>query len=424
MRGAAHRPARSQGRTATLSAVAAVGLSIVGALNAEEIQRYSPLDLTLAVMLLGGCCFAYSLVHRTWSKGTTIGLYVAATWVPAALMTHMNPFGSEKTTQLFTIGLLSFLLGCHFGPSDAFLARVARFSVVVGLSVAAAMFLIGTPGSQGRLAIFDLNPIGLGRITGLAAVLLLLGLREQSPTWKGIRVALALFAAYITFQTQSQGPFAAIWLAVALGLFLKRERRAASTLVALGGAATLMLFSDVITRRITATAATDTSSLDRFELYKASWRIFTEHPAGIGWGNLFNYLPSSARVPALGIEQHSHNIVLEIAVEGGIIALSGFLLVVAFGFAGVAAHVSETGDQRYVGMWVYALAIAMTSGNLPGNRFTLLMLGIGVALYANRRSSVDDADSPRPTAQRPRARRPGVRPTSARRQPARQPWQS
>ena len=367
-----------------LPVIAAVGLSVVGAINAPEVQRLVPLDLTLGSMGLASLCICIAFTRGPTRKGAVAGLAFALTWVPAALMPHMNTFGSEKTTQLFTVGLLALILGSQFGHLDSFLRRFAGASITVGVLLAGVLLAFGNTAQQGRLAIFDLNPIGLGRITGMAALLLLLSLPGRPASRKATILPLALFCAYITYQTQSMGPFGAIWVAAAVAMFLKKERRSSAVIFGLGAGMMALVASGAIASRINQSAASDKSSLDRFELYEASWQIFTQHLGGIGWGNLYAYLPESARVSALGIEQHSHNIVMEVAVEGGIVALIGLVAAAGMGLIGLLAHGAASGDQRPMGMWLYAIAIAMTSGNLPGNRVTLVMLGVGLALYVAR----------------------------------------
>jgi hypothetical protein len=367
--------------------VAAVALSSVGAMNAPELQKYVSLDLTLLAMLLATVVVVASVAMQGLHRGTAYGLVMAATWIPASLTTHLNAYGSEKTIQIFTVGLLSVVLGCQLGPAPEFLSRVAKGFAAFGVVVAVAMLLLGNTSPQGRLTLFDLNPIGIGRITGLAAVILLLSLPGQSPPHRLVAAGLATLTAYVTFETQSQAPFGAIFIATAIAVFLKRERRAGSVIAVLGLGTVLMMSAGSVVERLTTSAQQDVSSLDRLELYRASWDIFTDHPGGIGWGNLWNYLPPTAVVRAQGIEQHSHNMILEVATEGGFIALLGLLVALAAGLAGVMSHAASSGDRRVLGMWLFAVSIAMTSGNLPGNRLTMLMLGVGIGLYAASRST-------------------------------------
>ena len=77
---------------------------------------------------------------------------------------------------------------------------------------------------------------------------------------------------------------------------------------------------------------------------------------------------------------YPHNIFLEVAVEGGWIALLAFVVFVAVCLRALVRNSVDLKGRCFLALGVYWLLVAQTSSDLNGNRMTWIALAAGLAL--------------------------------------------
>ena len=373
-----------------LSAVILLSLgNLVLPASAQNLLIVDYLVIAIALCLVGILANLHVIALRF---GRVVPFLLFLTFASAGFMGSISEYGTLKA-QALVIALVLAISGLAF-RSDAWLAKhLVLVCLTLATLLSVATLLFGGLSASGRLAIFDLSPISIARVTGIAVVLSvgsLLG-TERISKRKGIGLtSLAILGTVATIATGSRGPLVAAIVAIAaMIVFLAWKRRMSLRTVASLVAATGLA--------LMATIASDSTGLERVEsaadsgrvlLYSDSLDVALDHPLGIGWGNLASHVLSF--MPAANGALYSHNVFLEIWVEAGVLALLAFVLLVLFALKNAFRASSRGVDfLMLAGLLVYALANAQFSSDIIGNRMMWLFLGIGLAVGA--------ASSPRKT---------------------------
>jgi O-antigen ligase len=195
-------------------------------------------------------------------------------------------------------------------------------------------------------------------------------------------LAAVVVCAIVTSATGSRGPIVSIIVAVATVAFLtlrSRDVHAKSLVImmaVLGTAIGLALhlnpsgFSRVL----------DGGDSGRSGIYSFTLTEAVSNPDGIGWGG---FATVAWRWGSDGDRIYPHNILLELLVEGGVIAFLGFALVFTFAvWRGTRSYLLSKDRVECValGVYLYALTNAQFSSDLVGNRMLWVSLGLGLAL--------------------------------------------
>jgi O-antigen ligase len=132
----------------------------------------------------------------------------------------------------------------------------------------------------------------------------------------------------------------------------------------------------------------------RSDLYAQTWDIIREQPiVGIGWGNfplyIFDYASDDGTL-------YPHNILLEVWMEGGILALLGFLVLSFFALIrAYRAALDRAWSSALFGLLVYALINALFSSDIVGNRLMWILIIVAV-LTGARKTKPTVLSHPRP----------------------------
>jgi O-antigen ligase len=229
------------------------------------------------------------------------------------------------------------------------------------------------------------NPIALSRVACLAFVILSIAALRSKGTRRLLALAGVTLSAVAAVSTGSRGPFASAVVAVVLvTLMTKREGGRAGTIVSF---VVLALAAWQSVAQFAPTGALDRiaaaqgeGDFSRIRLLAESGQIFMEHPFGVGWGNIGDYLSVSARVPEQGLQQYPHNVIAEVAAEGGILALAGLMILLVASWRRLRTDATAPQGQALLALWILAVGSAMTSSDVLGDRLMWMMIGVGLAL--------------------------------------------
>jgi len=111
----------------------------------------------------------------------------------------------------------------------------------------------------------------------------------------------------------------------------------------------------------------DDSTESRFELWEAAWRMFSDHPLGVGLGHfkrmIGQYAPTYAGMDA-------HNFYVLFLAETGVVGVS-LLAATVLSLAWLAWHIGKlatTAESRAVAIGFQLSVVAALAGNLYGSR--------------------------------------------------------
>jgi len=260
-----------------------------------------------------------------------------------------------------------------------------------------------------RRAGFGGNPIWMARLLCAAALILLFGIEGsliiRLPV-AGILIAASIF-------TGSRGPLLVTAVVIVLALLMKaslaRDRESAgASLVLVGllmvGAGVGLAGLRIVAEQQAATNArspfvrvfyggesAQSSSSARVDLYETSLAVFGENPMlGAGLGGLVGEFEESENI-------YSHNLLLEIASETGLVGLLIHLVTVLLTVLLVIRYLhspdAQVRQDLEIGllMLIFCYANAQLSGDLVGNKMVWFFLGFINGTLPAWRSSPDNA---------------------------------
>jgi O-antigen ligase len=361
-------------------ALALAILVSAGVIKSSPAMGWLPIDLTFlaaAAVTLALLDAAAGAVHShdrppvEWIVGSalfaSLGLFQAAD----------GGYVHDKVPGFLVLTLmLSFV-------APLFLVRTARQRDAlsfgfVGVGVLVAFLAVVAPatsaGLEGRVALFEDATIAPARALGAAIVVILVSaFIRRLPVRYALPVAAALL--FVMIRTGARGPAFAVAVALLVAVIVLRGTHRNRAVLLLVGAL-------VVGQRIFS--GTVASAQDRFMLllsddqgasvsvremlWRRSWHVIQMTPFGEGWGGMSRALRPIADYP--------HNVVLEVAGEGGLLAL-GLLLVAVWVGVRRTTRASRTGDSSattLLALLVYWLANALVSGDLNDNRGLFLCL--------------------------------------------------
>ncbi|WP_163543770.1 O-antigen ligase family protein [Occultella kanbiaonis] len=310
--------------------------------------------------------------------------FTALAFVPGVLSAGANPYAQSKVLGLvgsFVMMLVVVQLLARERPRRHFVVALA----ILGIGVALFLSRYGeTVTFLGRTSVAGLNPIGLGRMAALGALLASLAAMRTVGVRRLALVAVAIGAGVMAASTGSRGPVAAAALAAVLvALLVKREGSRILRIlgVLLAGGLGLYLVAGLglddpggIGRLLSG----DSSGRNR--LWADSMAVAFQHPAGIGFGNLYEHIALTPTMATTGDSQYTHNIFIETLVEGGVIALLGLVVLLVASYRSLRSDSTSPLGASILAVWFFALINANVSSDLVGNRLVWIMIGAGLAL--------------------------------------------
>jgi O-antigen ligase len=379
----AHLPRRRMLLVFSLALIS-VGNLLIPTSLADSFGAYY-LAVCLAACGLG-VIFGLPFFVRNLNHSLTL-FFFALSLVPGVIVAWpVGTYGSEKV-QALLIALLALAVPAVL--PDLRRSLSALFAILSSLSLAACFLLLafGRASDVGRASVFDLNPIGLARATGLFAVVAVVLIvlpwkRRQGQKW--ILAIVAVGSLFCTGLTGSRGPILSAMIAVAgvvVVLMMRRKVRAWIVVVLVG--AIVLAFVALSSSGIAGLERlTSDSDSGRSSLINDSIAVFLAHPLGVGWGNLGTYIAFGA---ADGARVYPHNILVELLVEGGVFAIAGFVALVLVALKNVALRMLESEgfvEPILLALTLYALANAQVSSDIVGNRMLWVFLGLSICLRA------------------------------------------
>lgn len=372
--------------------------------------KASPLLAGLPVDLTGFCAALLALTALNAMLGAVVHrVAVGGAWIFGALVVWAIGAIDEPRTEYAAqkgITLLVLTLGCAFvGALLLVRTQTQRRwlidgTVVVGVVVVVLYLIAPTSNAalEGRAAIEGSNTIAPGRYTGAALVALLTMMAVKRVRWWVALVPL-LGTAGLLWATGSRGPLVAVAVSmlVVMPLVLSSRHRARALLVAaLAGGLAMYYFAHSTAQvqdRLSVLLANDKgqSVYERLYMWSTTWQVFQDSPTGVGWGGLAPDLYPIARYP--------HDLVLEMAAEGGVVALLALAVVVVVAYMRGFRN-ARSGDWTalaLVALLTFWLTNALVSGDLNDNRGVFLFAGACIALgrcpAAASESDGDDFDA-------------------------------
>ena len=353
-----------------------------GQIKASPALVWLPFDLTLLSAGLVVAAIVHSrLVGARVSGFVLLPLVVWATFVPAVMLLPVAEAGGVKPTILFTVTLV-LAVAPFFLMNDESQRRVfvGSLTSIAFLATLYGLFIDRTYESEfsDRLLLEGADTIGTARVAlGGALVFLLLAASRRRFVWRAASVAAALIAVSFAVATGSRGPAlaasAAIVFTVVVAPAFRPYRARAIAVVVLSGIAlssVLIANSSDGAGRILGLllGEGDTSTLARQQLWAESIRRVLENPFGTGWGS-FQYGSGSYTYP--------HNLLLELAVEAGVLVTALFVLVLVFSIVRAARSATTVTGSMLLALLVFATLSAMVSNDINGNRLLVAcMFGV------------------------------------------------
>ncbi|MDL2342550.1 O-antigen ligase family protein [Deinococcus sp. MIMF12] len=357
-----------------------------------------PFDLTVALAGVVGVATAWRVVQT--QRLPSAAIWMLGLWVVMMLgLFQVGPgYGLEKAARFYTLTLLGAVATpVLLHDRNAVLRFGYALLFVGGLTAFNALQSYQSLGAFDRLEAFDANTIALGRTVGsslLVALLLWLGGHLRG-------AATLLLAAPMTFvlvSSGSRGPLIAVALAITPSLLMSLRRARGAGRVGLFG---LMLLAGGLTALPFVPAQSlarlqtffsgdlDRSSATRAEAITYTLPEIVRNPLGVGFGRFEEVVPLTITTTPI---IYPHNLLLEIGLEAGWLALAALVGLLCLGLSRVfkASRTSIAGVLA-LGLLLFGLVNALVSGDVNDNR--LFWAGLALALTARQITNGSPAPS-------------------------------
>lgn len=383
-----HPPARVERRALDGKTVAATGmlLAVLGVSNLAQ-GAWLPFLPWLNLTLLAPPALALLAVADSprSRRGRPTGLLLLiVSFLPGFFSAVLNPGAAEKRVTIALAVLLVLVISYSTARSPRILHGFAIGLVILGGIVLAAQWLNPDPAvlALGRRTPDGLNSIGTGRVLGLAALACLVSaigsVRRPVPRlwWSGMAVLFVAGAG----AAASRGPLVGLVVGAVVVLLasVQLTRPVRLTLVLIALVSIGLAIRDL---QAEGSRLVSTEDSGRTHLLLATWEVAKDNPAGIGWGNLYNYLPAHIVSGVQGYNQYPHNVILEMLVTGGWLSLGLFLT--GLTIAGRAAFRCSSLHRGSLiwGAFVFALIGALFSSDAVGNRLLWVISAMALSIW-------------------------------------------
>lgn len=345
----------------------------------------TPVDLTLLGALLGiGVVVIGALTGRIDWQVVRPVMLVWAAFVPGLVSMPFTAAAEGKAELLFTVTLLCALIPATFTLSSL------RIWVSGQIALAAAMIFVLASGrtsdeslAAGRLITEGVTTVSSSRVVaGGVLIAVLVGVSRYR--YAIVCGVFALVGVATLLAVGSRGPVASLLLALTVVALVSAARHGVKVVRAL--AVTALVASVVFyaansrsfaSQRIGSFLEGTASDRGRSLLYEISLSEIQRNPFGIGWG-AFGDLPRAMFYRDANGVAYSHNMFLEAAVEGGLIAAVVLAIFTIASLSRLMSAADTLLGQVLLGSALYWVLVAQTSSDLNGNRLTWIALSIGM----------------------------------------------
>ncbi|MFG2104700.1 O-antigen ligase family protein [Micromonospora echinaurantiaca] len=364
------------------SAVVADGLApLLGSAAAGEHLLLN-LDICAVVLVSMGVWVArgFRAPHGLWPF-----VLLLLSFSPALLLTSFGPYSASKVMQMMT--MMPLLIFGSLLVFDRPARRMAVLWVLAFFGSLVAVLAIAFPDplfeTRDAVVLRGSATITTARAIGYAVVALLcLGVLVRR-----IRMAALVTAAVLAVPlvlTGSRGPVVAL-AAAAIALAALRSRgsrlRTALPVAGLGAVLAIALTSSFLPEAVASRfevlygGPLDQSSEARVLLSHLALDAVGAHPLGLGWGDFASVVPAGllAVVPGREHVVYPHNLPLEVAVEGGLAAVAGLLLLTFALIRAVRANAADPSVAAATCLLVFAFVNSLFSSDINGNHLVWVL---------------------------------------------------
>lgn len=343
-----------------------------------------PLSRYLVVITLVLAPLALVHLIRAPEAGSAWVLIFAMTLMPAVAIGTDSDYGRLKLLGI-ALALTVTIAAVQLVNAQQIFHRFIQFYVGFAAIATTYTLLTAIDVSNGRLASVGQAPISAGRLAGvtvLGCVVYLFWSKTKSGPKIAVSILLAAVSVLVLVQSGSRGPLAGAAFAAAI-LLIPSKSSPRFTILRFGTlACTSILAYEAFTASPTDQVAYGrvftTSTSGRSYIYSETVSVLAEHPLGIGWGNLSDYVSFESLEPG---RLYAHNLFLEVASEGGLLALFGLVIILIVAFRRIRnSSVSEPiWHNLFISQMVFAFVNAMFSSDFAGNRSLWVFVGIALS---------------------------------------------
>jgi len=381
--------------------------------------RMRAVDLLVTVPVVGmGAVIAFGAMGGTGRTSKVLVYGDVVAMLAVLVVCWSRKHWKQPAGMVPAIGFLVLCIPavCYFQLTDYSLSKAEQLFTVTPLTVLAAMIILDRPERRravlwifactgsvvGLLAWADPDPVAMANdaiaLTGSQtiptarlisyAMLALVILATLYRRWAARAVLLGSAALLVAplLLTGSRGPAVALVAALAVYAAVRsRGHRRVMRLCAVAavvsgiGYFALPMLPATLGAKFTVLQGgpLDVSSATRLWLFDATWHSIQHNPLGIGWGNFWILVPSRVLTGDYGDPRHlyPHNLVLEVACEGGWLALLGLIAFVVATLRASRSAIQETTGAAVVVLLVAAVVNAMISSDVNGNVLVWVLAG-------------------------------------------------
>lgn len=282
----------------------------------------------------------------------------------------------------------------------------ALCSIPIFMVIASLIFHYGTHRNiliPGRFGGSYLDPMTFAHVCGLFAsfifYFMLISLFDKTSDLKNLKLVLPITFFLLTLSillTETRGVWLSLLAIVFLLTFYFSKKWFTTAFLALSALFILLYYSwDNFKNRIDITMSKkDPSILTRFELWKANWEMFKDHPLfGVGWGSNNSLLLEYYKKLNINSDfvSHAHNQILNILSGTGSIGLILFLsFFIFFLWIFKKSYSSKNKLIQYTSVSLVAVQLnflisGLTEANFERARVRyVLLMAWGLALFIER----------------------------------------
>ncbi|MEU4567440.1 O-antigen ligase family protein [Micromonospora sp. NPDC023956] len=342
-----------------------------------------------------------------------LGLFLS--FLPGFALTSMGGYQSGKALQMLTTTPAFVVATLLVVDRPARRVALAWASAGIGVLVALLAAVRPDPAYQavdtvvlaGTVSITTARLIGYG-VVGLLCLAVLVR------RWRLVALLGVVALAVPLLRTGSRGPLVALALAglvLAVTVSGTWRWRLLPPLAGLGGV-TALTVATVLPEAVASRFAVlwggplDASAETRVMLSGLAAEVFLDRPLGVGWGGFGSVVPSGSLIVLPGLEDaiYPHNLPLEVAVEGGLTALAGLVLLAVAVARVLWRRRADNSVVAVATLLTFALVNSLFSADLNGNYLVWVFAAAVLAAGGRgpRRSGPDPArqarEGPRPEA--------------------------
>ncbi len=360
-----------------------------------------PVDLTVVLGLATAAHVLYQIGQRGMPRlgaGGWLFLCVILLVVAGVVLSTSDGYGVEKASRFATLGVIAFFGGAVLLRDEHSIERFALSVMMIGVIMSAYAVLLGGSAALGdRFTAFGSNTIALGRSAAVTiAVAAIYALwRPRALLWAAPVALISLFALV---GSGSRGPAVAVVVSLGLLMSYRVWTRGARRLTVITVVAMTSVVATSFWRYIPEASLSrlsgflsgeiGTSGSARLMLAAEAIARWVEHPVfGYGTGSFYR---------AVGVHIYPHNILLELAVENGLVTLIPFLvsllMCVFYAISVVRVRPGVSPDFVLIALLI-ATVNSLVSGDLNDNRFLYAIMATSLVVMRDLVDSTPKAVS-------------------------------